>query len=616
MTVGTNDPMRRELESIGVVASTYEPLEIKFDKFTAPSAGRYKLRFNAHSFWAGPDSEKNWWRPSRTNITAGRTEEPVSIYAETPPRLLRKLGTFVVRPEASVSELEVYLLKGETIRPDAVRLFRSRPPGGWHNPLAEKDGQPGVTFRWMEVEGPIREATTAESFRLLFGDQPAKASADGHATVTPRQPAADAERLLKTFMTRAYRQPVDAKDVKRFLGVVETALKSGSPFAEAMIAGYSAVLCSPAFVTLEEKPGRLNDYALAARLSYFLRNSEPDTELRSLARAGKLGKPDVLRAQTERLLANPESQRFVDAFLDYWLDLRKATATSADAGLYPDYYLDDFLVESAVDETRAFFAELIRRDLPARNVIASDFAMLNERLAGHYGVDDVRGVALQKVSLPKDSPRGGLLTQASVLKVTANGTTTSPVLRGVWMMERILGQPVPPPPAAVPAVEPDTRGATTIREQLGKHRNVESCNACHVKIDPAGFALENFDILGGWREHYRAVGDEKKDEPPKGYGKNGQPFEFHDGPRVDASGNLPDGRAFQSIRDLKQLLLGDERQIARNLVNQLVVYATAAPARFGDRPAVESILDRARPHQYGVKALIHEVVQSPLFRNK
>jgi hypothetical protein len=628
MTVGTNDPVRRELESIGVVASTYEPLEIKFNEFEAPASGRYKLRLNAHTFWAGPESPERWWKPSRTNMTAGRTREPITLYAEIPPRLLRKLGSFDVTPEPAVHELEVHLLKGETIRPDAVRLFRSRPPGTWRNPLATPEGQPGVTFRWLEVEGPLPETSLTAGRQLLFGNLPVNATPEGRAEVLTANPSADAERLLKNFLTRACRRPVAAAEVKRFLRVIEAARHSGSSFAEAILAGYTAVLCSPAFVTLEERPGRLDDHALAARLSYFLWNSAPDAELRALADAGKLRRPEVLRAQTERLLADAKSQRFVEAFLDYWLDLRKANATSPDAVLYPDYYLDDFLVESAVDETRAFFTELIRGNRPARHLIQSDFAMINQRLAEHYQLWSpagapqplVEGAALQRVSLPPDSPRGGLLTMASVLKVTANGTTTSPVLRGVWILERILGQPVPPPPAAVPAVEPDTRGATTIREQLDKHRTVESCNSCHARIDPAGFALESFDVLGGFRRNYRAV-DEERDAAqqtpgPKGYGKNGQPFEFHDGPAVDSSGALPDGRRFRDVRELKQLLLADERQIARNLASQLIVFATGAPVRFGDRPELEDLLDRAAGAQYGVKALIHELVQSPLFQTK
>ena len=203
----------------------------------------------------------------------------------------------------------------------------------------------------------------------------------------------------------------------------------------------------------------------------------------------------MLRQQTERLLDDRRSGQFINAFLDYWLDLRLIDRTSPDVELYPEYDLDDLLVESAVDETRLFFAELLTRNLGVSNLIDSDFTYLNNRLAVHYGIPGVEGIEMRRTSLPEDSVRGGILTQASVLKVTANGTTTSPVLRGVWVMTRLLGKAPPPPPSAVPAVQPDTRGATTIREQLDKHRSNETCNACHRNIDPAGFALESFDVL-------------------------------------------------------------------------------------------------------------------------
>jgi hypothetical protein len=256
---------------------------------------------------------------------------------------------------------------------------------------------------------------------------------------------------------------------------------------------------------------------------------------------------------------------------------------------------------------------LIRQDLPARSVVSSDFTFLNERLAAHYGLPPMQGVALRRTALPPDSSRGGLMTQAAVLKVTANGTTTSPVLRGAWIMERILGQKPPPPPPNVPAIEPDIRGAVTIRQQLDQHRNLETCSACHAKMDPAGFALESFDVMGGWRDRYRAEG---KGTPEPGLAKSGQKFAFHYALPVDASGELPDGRKFHDVRELKQLLLANEEQIARNLVRQISVYATGAPVRFADREQIEAILARARPSQYGVRSLIRELVQSELFLTK
>ncbi len=622
VTVGAADPATRELEGVGLVASTYEPLEPKFTGFKAPQAGRYRLRFNALSVWVGPTKPvkgkpDRWYIPDLDDISPGRREEPVTIYSEIPPRQLRWLGKFDVTPDPAVHELDVWLLEGETIRPDAARFFRSRPGAGrWQNPLAEKDGQPGVVFRWLEVEGPILEAWPTAGHRRLFGDLPVRNPVPGGkgVEVVSADPRADARRLLDSFLRAAYRRPVPADEVERFLPVFEHTLGAGGGFVDAMIAAYTAVLCSPEFVSVDARPGPLDDHALATRLALFLSNSAPDAELRATADAGKLRDPAVLAAQTERLLGDPRSTRFTEAFLDHWLDLRRIVATAPDEILYPDYYLDDLLAESALEETQLFFRELLRENLPARTLVAADFAMLNEKLALHYGLPPVKGVALRRVPLPADSVRGGLLTQAAVLKVTSNGTTTSPVVRGAWVMERLIGKPPPPPPPSVPAVEPDIRGAATIRQQLEKHRTLENCASCHVKIDPPGFALESFDVMGGFRERYRAMGEPAQAAP--GIGRGGQKFAFHLALPVDSSGQTPEGKPFADVREFKRLLLEDEAQIARNLVRQLVVYATGAPVRFSDRAAVEAILGRTRAGGYGVRSLVRELVQSELFRRK
>jgi hypothetical protein len=618
ITVGDADPVTREQEAMGVVASSYEPIELRFEKFKAPVSGRYKIRVNAYSVWVGPGKAPpgkpdRWWIPNFDDVSPGRRPEPVVLYAELQPRGTRRLGAFDAGTEPTVGELEVDLLAGETIRPDCVRFFRSR-PSNWQNPLATREGQPGVAFRWLEVEGPIVNEWPTQAHRVMFDNLPLAKTKGGAVEVVSKDPAADADRLLRRFVARAYRRPAGEDDLARFRKVIDASLAGGSSFTEAMIAGYTAVLCSPGFICLEETPGPLNGNAVAARLAFFLWNSAPDEELRRLASGGELRKPEVLRAQTERLLASPKTRQFVDAFLDYWLDLRHIQSTSPDSALYNDYYLDDALVESSLEETQLFFAELVQRDLPARTLVHSDFAMLNERLAEHYGLPPVSGVRIRRVALPSDSVRGGLLTQASVLKVTANGTTTSPVLRGAWVMERILGMPPPPPPPSVPAVEPDIRGATTIRQLLDKHRAEESCAACHTRIDPAGFALESFDVMGGWREKYRAIADGVP--PVTGIGKGGLKFTFHYAQPVDAAGELWDGRRFSDIRDFKRLLLDDERQIARNLARQLTTYATGAPVRFSDRAAIDALLSRAQARGYGVRTLIHEIVQSELFLNK
>jgi len=292
----------RELEGVGVVASAYEPIEPKFNQFKAPVAGRYKLRFNAFSVWVGPGEGNKWFIPNLDDISRGHRDEPITLTADTPPGLLRTLGHFDVTQEPGVHELDVWLLAGEMIRPDAGRLFRSRPGDSrWQNPLAEKDGQPGVVFRWMEVEGPIYEEWPPAGHKLLFGDlpitekkmattdkNPARTNRAGLGRFKPApgieisssNPLADAERLLRGFMRQAYRRPMDEVELRRFLPVVSACLKQGDSFTDAMIAAYTAVLCSPEFVCLEERPGRLNDYELASRLAFFLWNTAPDAELR------------------------------------------------------------------------------------------------------------------------------------------------------------------------------------------------------------------------------------------------------------------------------------------------------------------------------------------------
>jgi len=621
------DPAAREKESVAILTSTYEPTEIQFNSFRAPFTARYRLKFSGFTIWMATDYKTS---------SRGHAHEPVSIYADATPAIYRKLGGFDVGPDPTVCKIEAWMMAGETIRPDAARLPRSRPPD-FKNPFAEADGMPGVAFQWMEVEGPLYDEWPPAGHKLLFGDlvlenKPAPApppadegtgggfrrrrntpSGPPGVNVVSKDSTADADRLLRRFLEAVYRRPADPSDIERFGRVIRAALAADFSFADAMIAGYTAVLSSPALLYFDQQPGALSDRALAERLAYFLWNTRPDDQLLRRAERGELHQPAALREETERLLADPRSRQFVDAFLDFWLDLRMIVATSPDTSLYPDYDLDDLLTESMVEETQTFIAEIIRQNLSASKLIDSDFAMLNERLATHYGVSGVEGVPIRPVKLPAGSVRGGLLTQGSVLKVTANGTTTSPVVRGAWVMDRLLGQPPPPPPEAVPAVDPDVRGATTIRLQLEKHRQIESCNACHKHIDPAGLALENFDVMGLWRTNYRSLG---AGEPVSGVGHNGLRFRFRTGPEVDATGELADGRRFQDVRELKQCLLRDSRQVARNLLERLVVYATGAPIGFSDRLTIEQILARQEAGGFRVRELLHEVVQSELFTHK
>jgi hypothetical protein len=259
-----------------------------------------------------------------------------------------------------------------------------------------------------------------------------------------------------------------------------------------------------------------------------------------------------------------------------------------------------------VREPYLYFDEMLRSDHSLTRFIASDFGILNGPLAKLYGVPGVEGREFRKVSLPPESHRGGVLTMAAVLKVTANGTNTSPVIRGSWVLERILGTPPPKPPVDVEAVEPDIRGATTIREQLAKHRQRPECAGCHVRIDPPGFALESFDVIGGWRENYRSVG---KGEPVAGK-------RYKKGPAVDPADQLLDGRKFRDIDGYKQLLVSDPDALARALAEKLLTYATGGAPLRSDGPDVDALVRAVREKKYGFRSLVHEVVQSRLFLHK
>jgi len=499
---------------------------------------------------------------------------------------------------------------------------------------------PGVAIEWIEIEGPLHDQWPPASHRALFGDLPVTEWTKTSATPQPRQqvwprgnpgafpvdpygengqkrplvqvvspdPARDAQRLLAAFLPRAFRRPVTGSEMATHLAIVSRRLADGAAFQDAMLAAYRAALTSPAFLFVHEPTGALGDHVLAQRLAGMLWSSLPDAALAQAADRGELAKPAGLRAHTERLLGDAKAQRFVEDFLGQWLDLRDINSTQPDTKLYPEFM--PWVQEAMVLETQAFFRELLKDDLGVVHVVKSPFAMLNEPLARLYGVSGVSGWNLRKVVLPAGSVRGGFLTQASVLKITANGTTTSPVKRGVFVLEKLLGIiPTPPPPDAG-SIEPDVRGATTVRQQLEKHRSNPTCAGCHQKMDGYGFALESFDVAGAWRERYRAMGG-------GALGKiHGHGLAYHFGPAVDCTGTMPDGRPFQDVNALRDLLAADPAALARAFVQHLVVYATGAGISFADRATVDAIVARAKARDYGLRTLIHEVVQSDLFRSR
>jgi mono/diheme cytochrome c family protein len=557
-------------------------------QFKAPAPGRYKFRVavSAHQ--------------SATPLPLGLLVGNFVVSGN----YARHLGYFdaPAGPKPTVIEFEERL----AAKNDTLKLMPVALPFVYLNQknMPEYPG-PGLKVHWVEMEGPFPEAWPTESYRRVFGDADPK-----------RGTLADAENLIRTLLPRAFRRPVAAGEEKPFVAVVAKSLEMGQPFEGALRAGYKAVLAAPQFLYLREPAGPLDDHALASRLSYFLWSTMPDAALLELAAKGELRKPAVLRAQVERLLNHPKARAFTENFTGQWLSLRDIQATTPDKTLYPEF--EEFLEWSMVRETHAFFEELLKSNLSVKNFVDSEFAMLNGRLAKHYGIPDVHGVAFRKVALKPEWHRGGVLTHASVLKVTANGTTTSPVLRGVWVLDRILGRPVPPPPPNVPAVEPDIRGATTIRDQLAKHRATENCAGCHARIDPPGFALENYDVIGGWREKYRIVADRKNwvNNRVGPLAKYLAAYQYGEGRAVEAGDEMADGRKFATVEEFKQLLLTQPEQIARCLTEKLVTYATGQPVGFSDHAAVAKILAEARPGDYGLRSLVQAVVASELFRSK
>jgi mono/diheme cytochrome c family protein len=595
-SVNPTGSVYRHLEDSVAIFSSWVSANIQVTlwQFFTHFRGNYRFRISAYAFQTD--------KPVTFHMTAGTmkavTEERIVGYHDVPPgkptviEFVEKL-----EPRNTVR----FVVDGLGVIPPQVEKIG-----------ADKYTGPGLAIQWVEIEGPLHETWPPASHRRLFGDlnqEPAPTPEDkNRREVVSKQPLVDAERLLRSFLRRAFRRVVTDEDVKPFLARVKAKLDAGASFEQAMRVGYKAVLVSPHFLFLREKPGQLDDFALATRLSYFLWSSMPDDDLLTLAEQGKLHQPDQLRAQVERLLRDPKAAAFTNNFAGQWLGLRNIDATAPDPALYPEY--DDVLKVATVKETLLFFDEVLKNDLPLTNFVASDFTFLNGRLARHYRIPGVTGQEFQKVTLPKDSHRGGVLTMASVLKVTANGTTTSPVLRGAWVLDRILGTPPPKPTVDVEAVEPDIRGATTIREQLAKHRQRAECASCHARIDPPGFALESFDVIGGWRDYYRSVG---QGGPAV---VDGRTMRYKKGPDVDAADILPDGQRFQNIDEYKQLLLKDRDQLTRALAEKLLTYATGGPPGRGDRAEIEAIVAAVREKQYGFRALVHEIVQSKLFQSK
>lgn len=461
----------------------------------------------------------------------------------------------------------------------------------------EEFPRPELMVDWIELEGPVLPSWPPESSRRLLFDSPTR----------DQDETAYAREILTKFMPRAYRRPVEMAEIDSKLGLFKKVRAEKPSFTEAIKVPLAAVLASPHFLYLvePEAPGAvakpLSGHELATRLSYFLWSSTPDERLMTLAASGDLRKPEVLREETRRLLADPRSEAFVENFAGQWLGLRKVGANPPARTLYPEY--DRHLELSIVRESEGFFAEILRGDLDARNFIRSDFVTINERLARHYGIPDVRGDEIRKVKVSPESRRGGLVTQASFHSTTSNGTRTSPVLRGTWILKTLLGRDPGLPVANVGEIQAKVPGIdkATVRQRLEIHRQMESCARCHDKIDPLGLALENFNAAGEWRDQ-------------EGHGYNGRIEK--DDPVIDASAKMPDGTEFTGVAGLQEQLMKSEDLFLSALANRLTTYALGRELGFSDQPVLRGFVQEMKGNGYTMRSLIEAITVSELFTTK
>jgi len=614
-----------------IFRSAYWPYHGYPAGFVARKPGRYRVRFRGRAVLQQPDG---------VLVPADRSV-PMTFRARAPsgPDVSGDVravgGTIDLLPEEGRFETTVVLRAGQTIEWSplglAVPLARNVDggPPTYRFPPPPPGGHPGIAVRNLEIVGPLPPADglwPPRSHRILFGDLPlAAGTGDGPPVeVIPGDPHADGRRLLDAFARRLFEEETEVDEIAAAERVFSAALGEGAGFTAALLSAYRVLLASPRVLFVADPRGgdTADDgdprraLALASRLSFFFWNDRPDAALVAAAKGGVLAGPDRLAAEVDRLVEDPRFDRFVDCFTDHWLDLRHLRRDEPDARLFPEYRFDDWLVESLGRESRETFRRLVREDRPIVELVDADTLLVNDRLAVHYALPPVSGSALRPVARPEGSPRGGLLTQGAILKVTSNGTATSPVRRGAWVMARLLGDPPPPPPEKVPAVEPDIRGATGIRDLLARHGADATCAACHRRFDPIGFALEPFDVCGGERTRYRGLA--APGMPPSegivvGIDRAGHDWAYRVGAVIDSSGSLDSGESFADIRGLKAAVAGRGRQLARNLLERFTSYATGGPVRFSDRRHVEAILDAAAADGFRVRGLLRRLVMSPVF---
>ena len=500
---------------------------------------------------------------------------------------------------AGPHQVQVAFVKQTSAVAETTRVPFQRPyPAGVN--IAET--RTGAYLRSVEIAGPFEPTApgNSPSRRRIFTCHPSIASAPSSAPARPAravEPATCAKSVLAALARRAYRRPVDAADLEPLMAFYRDGAAAGS-FDDGIEQALQRLLISPEFLlrveadppgTPANTPYRISDIELASRLSFFLWSSVPDEELLRLAEQRRLREPAVLDRQVRRMIADDRFTSFVEQFAGQWLFLRNLAASIPVQQNFPDF--DDTLRESFRIETEMFVESVIREDRSALDLLRADYTFLNERLARHYGIPNVRGTRFRRIVLPPDSHRGGLLGHGSILTVTSYPDRTSPVVRGKWILENLLGTPPPPPPPNVPALKPPSFAGKvlSVRERIAEHRRSPVCASCHSMMDPLGLALEHFDGVGKWRA----------------LDESGAP--------VDASGALPDGSKFDGVEGLRAALLRSDRFLA-TLTEKMLTYALGRGVEYYDMPAVRAIVGDAARDDYRFTSLIRAIVESAPFQ--
>ena len=533
----------------------------------------------------------------------------VKLYSKQLDRTLFEQDILAPEDEPVIVEFETYLegkisVKIDNAVPGPSNAGRSGRPTGqyvftklsnpysrapWQRKMTDEEGNalyPFLIFDWIEWEGPIIDEESVQRRAAYF-------AADETQT----------RHCLTRFAEQAWRRPVTRKEISPYVSIVERETAAGANFRDAYKTGMLGVMASKHFYFLaegspEEQRDTLDDFELASRLSYFLWGSMPDHELFAAARSGRLRQRQELATQFARMLNDSRIARFKGSFPRQWLELGKLGTFPPDPKIYPDY--DLWLEQSMALETTQYFAEVFDQNLSIREFLDSDWTMLNPRLAWHYGMPVPSTAGFQRVALEPNQHRGGILTHASVLSLTSDGTRHRPVHRGVWLSEAILGKTPNPPPPNVDPIEPNpiNEPRATIRMKLEAHNTNPNCVACHKHIDPLGFAFDNYDAIGQWRT---------EEIVPKGRGQN---------PPVNAAGQLPDGRPFAGPEEFKRLLVSDLDRFAEAFTEKLATYALRRAMTVDDREAIRDIVTITKSNDHQLKALVEAFVTSELFRKR